>query len=142
MRKAPSGNIHTSITRKKTATFEMEVTGIHSTAMQRLANEIVRIKSTDSEIVLNSKNDWAQPALVRVIPVTGNLQETQAGDTQMSRQERREANQAAALRGERPTRRRRVRETETANSSTPVRQLPSQGGREERRLRRGQMTGS
>lgn len=69
--------------------FEVEVTGIHKTVMGRMTDELVRIKHSTSDVVLNSKNDWTQPALVRVIPITGNRLETQVGDTLPGRAERR-----------------------------------------------------
>jgi hypothetical protein len=75
--------------------FKMEVTGIHLSAMYRLSDEIVRIKTNNSQIVLNSKNYWAQPSLVRVVALTGNSLETQVGDTGDTRQERRAARAAA-----------------------------------------------
>jgi hypothetical protein len=95
--------------------FNMEVTGIHKSAMHRLSDEIVRIRSTNSPIILNSKNDWAQPALIRVVPVVGNISETQLGDTGQTRQQRRAAGIPSvrpSTQGESsPGRRRRRRES-------------------------------
>jgi hypothetical protein len=68
--------------------WEVEVTGIHKTVIERMTDEIVRIKHSKADIVLNSKNDWTQPALIRIVPVTGNRLETQVGDDQPSRNER------------------------------------------------------
>jgi hypothetical protein len=73
------------------ARFKMEVTGLHWSAMERLSDDIVRIKISNSTVVMNSKNDWAQPTLVRVVAVTGNSPEVQPGDEQPSRQNRRVA---------------------------------------------------
>jgi hypothetical protein len=122
------------------ARFQMEVTGLHRSAMERLSNEIVRIKISNSTIVMNSKNDWAQPALVRVVAVTGNAQDVQAGDQLPSRQDRR------AARGTPQRRRRRANSTSTPESSQrqsqrsspSQRQGEQQDERESRRLRRGQ----
>jgi hypothetical protein len=45
---------HSSIHHKdKKARFQMEVTGVHKGAMHRLSDEIVRIKTDNSSIVLN-----------------------------------------------------------------------------------------
>jgi hypothetical protein len=107
--------------------------------MERLCDEIVRIKSRNSKIHLNSKNDWAQPALVRVIAITGNQLETQQGDDQPGRQERRAARST-------PTRRRRRAATEVDTTPTPERGSRSQREQSQqqqedtgtRRLRRGQ----
>jgi hypothetical protein len=128
--------------------FEIEVTGVHRTAMERLTDEIVRIKHTNSKIVLNSKNYWAQPALVRVIPVTGNSQDRQAGDTQPTRQERSQMRQQQRQQqqtGETaaPQRRRRARTAaaaETGDASRQTQTAATQGDRNAdrtaRRLRR------
>jgi hypothetical protein len=146
---------HSSIHHKdQKAKFQMEVTGVHRSAMRRLSDEVVRIKSSNADIVLNSKNDWAQPALLRIVAVQGNSQETQEGDTGATRQERRSqrtqrAAAGAAANGGAPSqpasqpttpRRRRRR---AAIQSTPVpaaaaRTQPAAfaGDRESRRLRR------
>jgi hypothetical protein len=102
---------------EKKATFEMEVTGMQRTPAERLCNEIVRIKTSNSKIVLNSKNDWAQPALVRIVAVSGNQQETQTGDTQPTRQDRmatRNLTQSGT-----PTRRRRRAAPTPSPPATP-----------------------
>jgi hypothetical protein len=130
---------HSSIHRVSSpAQFQMEVTGLHRSAMERLSEEIVRIKTSNSKILMNSKNDWAQPALVRVVAVTGNNQETQPGDQEPSRQERRAEIEARRT----PQRRRRRAATEaTPNSPPESRQrqghAEQQEDRETRRMRRG-----
>jgi hypothetical protein len=68
--------------------FEVEVTGTHKTVLERMTNELVRIKHSTSDVILNSKNDWTQPPNIRVVPITGNRQETQVGDSQPGRNER------------------------------------------------------
>jgi hypothetical protein len=120
----------------ETATFKMEVTGKHRTVLVRMCDEIVRIKTSNSNVLMNSKNDWNQPALVRVVAVSGNSQESQPGDTQPTRQERRSA------RGT-PTRRRRRQAPENAESpATPDRGTRRNGDQQQedrvqRRQRRG-----
>jgi hypothetical protein len=99
------------------AKYEMEVTGTHRSAAERLCNEIVRIKTTNSKIVLNSKNYWAQPALIRVVAVSGNIQETQAGDVQPTRQDRMAARNMTQ--GGTPTRRRRRAPPPASPPATP-----------------------
>jgi hypothetical protein len=71
----------------------MVITGIHRSPIMRLNNVLVRIKIDDSDTIMNSNNDGSQPNLVRVVAVSGNRQETQIGDTQPGRQERRAARQ-------------------------------------------------
>jgi hypothetical protein len=119
------------------ARFEMEVTGIHRSAMERLSDKIVRIKISNSTVVMNSKNDWAQPALVRLVAVTGNSQDVQPGDQQPSRQDRR------AARGS-PRRRRTADREATTPPPSPSsiqrqrqRLDEQQEDREARRQRRG-----
>jgi hypothetical protein len=120
--------------------FDMVVTGVHKSAMERLNNEIVRIKTDDSDVIMNSKNDWAQPALVRVVAVTGNQLETQVGDTQPSRQERRAAREAgtpgrqAGTPGRQNARRRRRQPVEETES--PARRQAQPGDRAARLERR------
>jgi hypothetical protein len=56
---------HSSIHHEESpANYQMEITGTHRTAMERLNNEVVRIKVSNSSILLNSKNYWAQPSIV------------------------------------------------------------------------------
>jgi hypothetical protein len=125
--------------------FEMEVTGVHRRAMYRLTDEIVRIKTSNSSIVLNSKNYWAQPQLTRVVAVTGNIQETQAGDVGDTRQERRAQRAAAVGRTastpSTPASQKRRRRAALQPASQPASQSASQPvavplDREARRLRR------
>jgi hypothetical protein len=95
---------HCSIHHQETAVpFTMEVTGIYKSAGNRLSNKIVRIRSSNSNIVLNSKNDWAQPAMIRVVPTMGNIMETQEGDQQPTRQQRRAARATADTQGASPS---------------------------------------
>jgi hypothetical protein len=90
-----------------------------------MCDKIVRIKTTNSKILLNSKNDWNQPALVRVLAVQGNSQITQQGDDQPTRQERRAARTT-------PSRRRR-RQTDDQDESpaTPARENRRQGAQQQ-----------
>jgi hypothetical protein len=133
---------HSSIHHEESpAEFQMEMRGSHRTTMERLNNEIVRIKVSNSNIILNSKNYWAQPLLVRIVAMVGNIQETQPGDTQPTRQERRAAAREQRERGTPPRRRRRS--APTADSpATPRRAArgtaKQQIYRETRRQRRNQ----
>jgi hypothetical protein len=136
---------HVTIHHNETAVpFEMEVTGLHKSAMERLNDEIVRIKTSNSNIILNSKNDWAQPALVRIVPVTGNRLETQVGDTEPSRQARRMQDTGTQGGGAAtPRRRRRRADLDPAPTPPGSSQRTSQrdtaagqAAREERRERR------
>ena len=58
------------------AEFSMTVTGVHRTPLVRQVNEAVRIVITKAGCVMNSKSEWHQAPLVRIIPVSG-LQEDQ-----------------------------------------------------------------
>jgi hypothetical protein len=116
------------------ARFQMEVTGVHRSVASRMCDEIVRIKSSNSKHLMNSKNDWNQPALVRVVAVTGNSQETQQGDLQPTRQERR-----AAARDTPTRRRRRLANERAVSPASPemnVRRQGTQQQQESREMRR------
>ena len=54
----------------------MKVLKVHRTPMVRQINEAVRIIISKAGCILNSKSEWHQAPLVRVIPVSG-LQEDQ-----------------------------------------------------------------
>ena len=54
----------------------MTVLKVHRTPMVRQINEAVRIIISKAECILNSKSEWHQAPMVRVIPVSG-LQEDQ-----------------------------------------------------------------
>jgi hypothetical protein len=99
--------------------FEVEVTGTHKTVLERLTDELVRIKVSESDTILNSKNDWTQPPLIRVVPVTGNRLETQIGDDQPGRAERLQ----------------RQRQSQTLYPANPGRVTTGQNSRERRQSR-------
>jgi hypothetical protein len=145
---------HCSIHHQDTAVpFTMEVTGLHKSAGHRLSNEIVRIRSSNSNIILNSKNDWAQPAMIRVVPTMGNIMETQEGDQQPTRQQRRAARATSTTQGASPNgaatpvvRRRNRRANLVAATPLTVRNLSQPAAatedRETRRQRREQIRSS
>ena len=54
----------------------MEVIKFHSSCLGRQVHEAVRITRTEAEIILNSKSEFHQAPLVRVVATTG-LQEEQ-----------------------------------------------------------------
>ena len=58
------------------AEFKMLVVGVHRTPLVRQINEAVRIIISRAECIMNSKSEWHQAPLVRVIPMSG-LQEDQ-----------------------------------------------------------------
>ena len=53
----------------------MEMVTSHSTCLDRQVNEMVRIGGTRAEVVLNSKSDFQQAPLVRLVATTGLLEE-------------------------------------------------------------------
>ena len=72
------------------AEFSMTVLKVHRTPMVRQINEAVRIIISKAECILNSKSEWHQAPMVRVIPVSG-LQEDQGaarGSLQQGREGR------------------------------------------------------
>ena len=60
----------------RTAEFSMTVLRSHRTPLVRQVNEAVRIVISKAECIMNSKSEWHQAPLVRIIPVSG-LQEDQ-----------------------------------------------------------------
>ena len=58
------------------AEFCMMVVGVHRTPLVRQVNEAVRIVITKADCVMNSKSEWHQAPLIRILPMTG-LQEDQ-----------------------------------------------------------------
>ena len=60
--------------------FKLKATGSFKGAMRRQINEAVRIKLTDTHILLNSKAEFRQTPIVRVIATRGLSNEHVAGD--------------------------------------------------------------
>ena len=60
------------------AEFSMKVVGRFYSCLVRQVNEAVRIEMSEADCVINSKAEFHQSPLVRVVAVTG-LQEEQAG---------------------------------------------------------------
>ena len=58
------------------AEFSMIVVGVHRTPLVRQVNEAVRIIISKAHCIMNSKTEWHQAPLVRIIPMSG-LQEDQ-----------------------------------------------------------------
>ena len=57
--------------------FSMKIIQSHSSCLSRQVHEAVRISRTDAEFILNSKSEFHQAPLVRVLATTG-LQEEQS----------------------------------------------------------------
>jgi hypothetical protein len=53
--------------------FKMDLLGIYKGCLQRQVAEGVEIRKSDADIIMNSKSQWEQPPIVRVIAVEGNL---------------------------------------------------------------------
>ena len=49
----------------------MEVVSYHSTCLDTQVHEMVRIGGSKAEVVLNSKSDFLQAPLVRLVATTG-----------------------------------------------------------------------
>ena len=57
------------------AVFSMKVVGRFYSCLVRQVNEAVRIEMSEADCVMNSKAEFHQSPLVRVVPVTGLQQE-------------------------------------------------------------------
>ena len=60
------------------AEFEMKMLKSFNSCLERQVNEAVRIILTKADIVMNSKSEFRQAPIIRVVPTTG-LQEEQEG---------------------------------------------------------------
>ena len=61
------------------AEFSMKQTNVFQSCLTRQVNEAVRIEMSTADCVMNSKAEFHQAPLVRVVPVTGLLEEQEAG---------------------------------------------------------------
>ena len=61
------------------AEFSMKQTNVFKSCLVRQVNEAVRIEMSTADCVMNSKAEFHQAPLVRVVPVTGLLEEQEAG---------------------------------------------------------------
>ena len=61
------------------ADFSMKVLGVFWSCLSRQVNEAVRIEMSTADCIMNSKAEWHQAPLVRVVPVTGLQEEQVAG---------------------------------------------------------------
>ena len=60
------------------ANISMKALGVFQNCLSRQLNEAVRIAMLTADSIVNSKAEWHQVPLLRVVPVTG-LQEEQVG---------------------------------------------------------------
>ena len=61
------------------AEFSMKQTNVFKTCLVRQVNEAVRIEMSKADSVMNSKAEFHQASLVRVVHVTGLLEDQEAG---------------------------------------------------------------
>ena len=61
------------------AEFSMKQTGVFQSCMARQVNEAVRIEMSKADCLLNSKSEFHQAPLIRVVPVAGLQEEQEAG---------------------------------------------------------------
>ena len=59
--------------------FRMDALRAYKYPMVRQVNEGARVRLTEADICMNSKSEFHQPCIVRVIAVRGNVNEEQAG---------------------------------------------------------------
>ena len=63
----------------KIAKFSMNILGVFHSCLSRQVNEAVKIESSTVDCIMNSKAEWHQAPLERVVPVTGLQEEQVAG---------------------------------------------------------------
>ena len=61
------------------ADFSMKQTNVFNSCLARQVNEAVRIEMSTADCVMNSKAEFHQAPLVRLVPVTGLLEDQEAG---------------------------------------------------------------
>ena len=61
------------------AEFSMKQTGVFQSCMARQVNEAVRIEMSKADCLMNSKSEFHQAPLIRVVPVAGLQEEQEAG---------------------------------------------------------------
>ena len=83
------------------AEFSMKALGTFFSCLVRQINEAVRIEMSPADCVMNSKAEWHQAPLVRVVPVTGLLEEQVAGADPRLEEERGGSRGAGGSRGSR-----------------------------------------
>jgi hypothetical protein len=59
--------------------FRMTITGRFKGCLERLEDEATRIRETEAQILMNSKTQWHQPPINRVVVLRGNTNEDQIG---------------------------------------------------------------
>ena len=64
--------------------FSMKVLGSFQSSMARQVNEGVRIKRSKANCLMNSKSEFHQHPVLRVVPMRG-IQQEQGGDGQRGR---------------------------------------------------------
>ena len=69
--------------------FSMKVLGSFQSSMARQVNEGVRIKRSKADCLMNSKSEFHQHPVVRVVPMRG-IQQEQGEDGQRGRVARRQ----------------------------------------------------
>ena len=68
-----------SLEKSQNIKFSMKQTNVFNSCLARQVNEAVRIEMSTADCVLNSKAEFHQAPLVRVVPVTGLMEEQEAG---------------------------------------------------------------
>ena len=63
----------------RTAEFSMKQTNVFGSCLVRQVNEAVRIEMSTADCVMNSKSEFHQAPLVRVVPVNGLVEEQGVG---------------------------------------------------------------
>ena len=84
------------------AEFSMKQTNVFKTCLVRQVNEAVRIEMSKADCILNSKAEFHQAPLVRVVPVTGLLEDQEAGADPRQPVEERGRGRGRRARGRRP----------------------------------------
>ena len=82
--------------------FSMKQTNVFKSCLVRQVNEAVRIEMSTADCVMNSKAEFHQAPLIRVVPVTGLLEEQEAGADPRQPAGRGRGGRGRGGRGERP----------------------------------------
>jgi hypothetical protein len=59
--------------------FVMSITGRFKTCLNRLEDEATRTRESEADILMNSKMQWHQPPINRVVVFRGNVNDDQIG---------------------------------------------------------------
>jgi hypothetical protein len=87
----------------KKGKFTMEITGLFQSCVARQGDEGMRVREAEQDaevdIVMNSKSEFHQPPLVRLVAMRGNRNETQDIENQQRQRQHRQSQRGGGGRG-------------------------------------------